>query len=546
MGDLQGSAVQEDGIALIPAESISDVLATARALLPPGARLAAPERALAKTLPAAAPERVAAVRALIQAGGDPLGTALSALRTPKERRAIGAIYTPPAIVESMIAWAADQGDPARVVDPGTGSGRYLCAAAKRFPRAELVGIDTDPAALLILRANAAVLGFSDRLKILCADYRKVRLRRIEGRTLYIGNPPYVRHHDLSEADKDWFARGAARLGLRASKLAGLHMHFFLRTRQLARPGDYGAFVTSAEWLDVNYGSVLRGMLADGLGGTGVHVLAANAMPFESITTGAITTFHVGQRGDALRMRAVKSIGELGHLDSGLSVPWSTAEGAPRWSILVRGDAPHTAAAGHIELGELFRVHRGQATGANDVWIAGAYRAPLPPSVLFRCVTRARDLIEAGAVLSDPSRLRSVIDLPVDLRELDPADRKAVDAFLRWAKERGADQTYIARHRKAWWSVGLKEPAPIVCTYMARRPPVFAFNPHGIRHINIAHGLYPREPMRPSVLAALARFLNGNVHVSDGRTYAGGLVKFEPGEVQRLRIPDPTTLDVTIS
>ena len=37
----------------------------------------------------------------------------------------------------------------------------------------------------------------------------------------------------------------------------------------------------------------------------------------------------------------------------------------------------------------------------------------------------------------------------------------------------ADQSHVARHRRAWWSVGLKAPAPILCTYVARRPPAFS-------------------------------------------------------------------------
>ena len=31
------------------------------------------------------------------------------------------------------------------------------------------------------------------------------------------------------------------MALGASKLAGLHVHFFLKTRELARAGDFGAF-----------------------------------------------------------------------------------------------------------------------------------------------------------------------------------------------------------------------------------------------------------------------------------------------------------------
>ena len=380
------------------------------------------------------------------------------------------------------------------------------------------------------------LDFTDRLTPLCEDYRRLTLPNSDGTTLFIGNPPYVRHHDIDQDGKTWFAETSSRFGVKASKLAGLHIHFFLKTRQLAQAGDFGAFITSSEWLDVNYGSVLRKLLADGLGGSSLHVLAADAMPFAATTTGAITCFHVGRRPKALKVRAVESLEDLGHLEQGTPVDWSAVEQVSRWSILVRGgDRP---AAGHIELGDFFRVHRGQVTGANGIWIAGAYPGLLPSSVLFPTITSAAELIAAGAELKNIAQLREVIDLPKDIDSFDGETQRQIKTFLKWAKEQGADRGYIARHRKPWWSVGLKAPAPILCTYMARRPPAFVRNLAGARHINIAHGLYPREQMSPIALERLVQFLRTNVSVHSGRTYAGGLTKFEPKEIERLTIPHP--------
>ena len=225
---------------------------------------------------AAEPSRRSVARACrdrILAGGDPLGEAFCRIRTPQERRSQGATYTPPAIIGHMLRWAARHGTPSRVVDPGAGSGRFILAAARRFPEASLVAVETDPLAILILKANAETLGVSDRLAIEETDYRDLSLPTIDGTTAFVGNPPYVRHHLIDADRKDWLADTAAKHGLRASKLAGLHIHFFLKSLELARTGDYGAFITAAEWLDVNYGSVLRQALADGLGGLALHPIA---------------------------------------------------------------------------------------------------------------------------------------------------------------------------------------------------------------------------------------------------------------------------------
>ena len=72
--------------------------------------------------------------------------------------------------------------------------------------------------------------------------------------------------------------------------------------------------------------------------------------------------------------------------------------------------------------------------------------------------------------------------------------------------------------------------------MARRPPAFVRNPPGARHLNIAHGIYPREAMSPKTLDALADWLRRHVETTSGRTYAGGLTKFEPKEIERLLVP----------
>ncbi|MCY3731711.1 MAG: N-6 DNA methylase [Rhodospirillaceae bacterium] len=523
---------------MISPVSERELAALAVALAGPDTPLTEAERKVATADSPPSPDVSRAVRRAIAGGADPLGEAFCRLRSPTTRRACGAIYTPRAIIDSMVKWAARQNAPARIVDPGTGSGRFLLSAARMFPDAELVAVEIDPLAALTLRANASVLGLTERLSVLVEDYRTIDLAETGGPTLFLGNPPYVRHHGIAPEWKAWFAETATSYGLKASKLAGMHIHFFLKTRAIARQGDYGAFVTSAEWLDVNYGEVMRRMLVDGLGGTAVHVIAPTAMPFtDTATTGAITCFRTGRDGDEVRFRAVDEIPKLGSLGGGRPVVRSRLEAAHRWSPFLRPAA--RVRSGRSELGELCRVHRGQVTGCNEAWIAGAYPGSLPDSVLVPSVTRARELFDARIDLLCADKLRRVIDLPIDLGVFDDDERAQIREFLAWARSRGADSSYVARNRRAWWAVGLREPAPILATYMARRPPAFVRNICDARHLNIAHGIYPREPLSAGVLDALAEFLRGEVCMSAGRTYAGGLTKFEPRELERVPIP---TLD----
>lgn len=496
----------------------------------------AQERALAD---APVPERSASkirahLTALIRRGNDPLGHAFCVARSAGDRRSLGQTYTPAQVIRAMGAWASDHGTPARIVDPGAGSGRYLLALAHRFKDASVVAADIDPLATLMLRANVAASGLGDRVQVVLGDYRSLPLPKIDGSTLFIGNPPYVRHHQIAPEWKSWLLKTARARGLDCSALAGLHVHFFLATAEHARPGDYGTFITSAEWMDVNYGRLVRDLLLGPLGGQSLHVLEPSIEVFaDTATTAAIACFKVGEQPQSIKVRRVESVTDLGRLGKGRTISRERLAEANRWSALTR--VTPKLPDGYIELGELCRVHRGTVTGANDVWVTrGA--VDLPASVLFPSVTKARDLFAAGDRLTLDAPLRDVIDLPVDLDIFDTDERRRVERFLASAKTQKADAGYIARNRRAWWSVGLREPAPVLATYMARRPPAFVRNDARARHINIAHGLYPRQPLAAATLDALADYLRSAVSLHQGRTYAGGLTKFEPKEMERLPVP----------
>ena len=476
----------------------------------------------------------------LRAGRDPLGEEFLTARPAASRRRRGAVYTPKSIVDAMIAWAKAHGTPDRVVDPGAGSGRFALAAAEAFPLAEVVAVEVDPDATAVLRANADAAELGHRVRAIEADYRSVRLPKIPGRTLFIGNPPYVRHHNIEPHWKSWYSRGAAAYGLPTSQLAGLHLHFFLKSRQLAAPGDYGIFITAAEWLEVNYGKTLRTLLLNGMGGLSVDMFQADNRVFgDAMTTAVVTCFEVGAEPRDLAIGVMPDLNGVIRFGAGRRVSAEVLSAEPRWTVFTRSAAARQDdldAAECFRLGDLFRVKRGQVTGMNRVWIAGSQTPPLPRRFLVPTITKARELIASGGALTDPAGLRRVIDLPADLSHLAANEIEDIGRFLDWAKSLNADQSYIARHRAAWWAVGLYDPAPILVTYMGRRSPVFVRNQCGARHINIAHGLYPKRFLSPATLDRLVSWLNRNVGRELGRIYAGALVKFEPREVERIPIP----------
>ncbi|WP_143605971.1 Eco57I restriction-modification methylase domain-containing protein [Variovorax sp. 54] len=478
------------------------------------------------------------VRAAINEGRDPLGDAYCAINSPAQRRDRGQTFTPDHVVAGMLAWVKRQRKTiARLVDPGAGSGRYTLAGLRAFPDAKAIAVEMDPLVAFILRANLAAAGFTKRAKVVVADFRSLTLPQIDGVTLWIGNPPYVRHHGIGAEWKDWYSKTLKRFGHEGSQLAGLHLHFFLKTLELSSKGDLGCYVTAAEWLDVKYGQALRQLLTNGLGGRDVFVVDPTVQVFgDAMVSAAITCFAPGSARSSLHFAEVSTEAQLRKLSSGNAIEIAAAKVEPKWSFLVKGGRAEKP-AGFMELGEMFRVSRGQVTGLNRVWVEGADTPKLPSRFLIPAITDSTDITKTSKhVINDAQSLRRLICLPRDLSSLASLEKASVERFLDWARRLGAHETYTAKHRNPWWSVSTKEPAPVVMTYMGRRPPVFAMNKAGAQLINVAHGLYPLQQFSERQLQKLVAWLNENVTQEDGRVYAGGLTKFEPSEAMRILVP----------
>ncbi len=219
------------GVGMAPDEAMLAALSVALgASMAP--RVTKREAALLDGAPDIPGDLIAATLEKIGEGGDPPGEAFCELCPAALRREDGAAYTPSAIVKAMLSWAESVGEPDRVIDPGAGSGCFLLEAGRRFPRALLIAVEHDPLAALTTRANLATAGMADRAEVRVEDFLTSDLGGSGGRTLFVGNPPYVQRHLISPKWKDWLKNQAAAMELQASALAGLHDRVRMARREL--------------------------------------------------------------------------------------------------------------------------------------------------------------------------------------------------------------------------------------------------------------------------------------------------------------------------
>jgi SAM-dependent methyltransferase len=497
---------------------------------------------------------ISRLRRSIAAGEDPLGEAYRGLRSVSELRAAGAFFTPCGVVAAMTEWALDN-RPDRVVDAGCGSGRFAAEVARRAPTVEVVAVDIDPVATLMCRAALAVIG-APRVRVLQADYTTADLGSIAGRTVFLGNPPYVRHHELLAASKAWAIQAAARHSLPRPGLAGLHVHFVLATLDHARPGDACAVITSAQWLDARYGATVRAALTSRVHRAVLHLFDPASATFDgAMTTAVIACFEVGAAPGPVSFHRVEDGVPLAPLDRReISRDPAALAQTDKWSSLFEPENADAVAVadgrsgfsttttttsalrGFVPLGEIARVSRGVATGCNDFFVLSPSEAAaqgLEPWVV-PALTRAREVFEARGVVRAGWE-RKLLLCPG--HDIDLSTAPALRDYLRRGEGRGVHTRYLCSHRRPWWHLRAV-PAPVVATYMARRPPAFALNPDGLICLNVVHGLHPKVELTLDELAALVEYLNAHraSHVVHGRIYQGGLIKLEPREMERILVP----------
>ncbi len=222
----------------------------------------------------------------------------TALLHARERGALGAFYTPPALANRLLDMAEEQGidwTRARVLDPASGGGAFLLPAAERMvaalPAAEpaivlrqigtrLVGLELDPYAAgfgqnaveLLLADVTAAAGRPAPVIVRVADtLEEAPAAHFD---LVISNPPYGRI-TLTPEQRQRFARSL----YGHANLYGVFTDIAVRW---AKKGGTIAYLTPTSFLSGSYYSALRELIAKEAPPVAIDFVHARRGVFEDV------------------------------------------------------------------------------------------------------------------------------------------------------------------------------------------------------------------------------------------------------------------------
>jgi hypothetical protein len=231
------------------------------------------------------------------------------------------------------------------------------------------------------------------------------------------------------------------------------------------------------------------------------------------------------------------------LEGGHPVAHKRLQQARRWTPLFSAKRRKTEDLARVPLGDVVRVSRGVATGCNGFFVLRREDAIAHglTEYVIPVLARAEQVFAANGVVRAEDTPFVLLAAPRDI-DLSTRKHRALRDYIAEGERRGVHKAYLCRHRNPWWYLGTRRP-PVVATYMARQAPAFALNPDGCAILNVLHGFYPKTRLAHEDLYRLVDYLTQHRETfrGNGRTYQGGLEKFEPREMEALPVPPPEEL-----
>jgi adenine-specific DNA-methyltransferase len=478
------------------------------------------------------------------AGLDPLAEAYNASISAANRRRLGTVFTPDDVVEHMLDLVDEQlgRPPASVIDPGAGVGAFTLAAARRWPSARVVAIDINPVTLGLLGARLAWERRQDSalrtatIELRLADYMEqlpyVFAEGEKGPAVALGNPPYTRTQALPAEYKRRASELAA--GMITSGHANLAMLFQALTLAHLRPGDMSCMVLPASMVFTRAARDLRAAMWKSSRPVTVHRWPATRRAFlgREVQAAVALIGPESKRPGPIHLARVETDeDQVEVIDS-----WSLSrDGSPPTNWYSRREDAADEQSG-VALGELLKMRRGVATGANSIFfLTDGDAASLPSKLLTPAVPTLRRFSEPVLDASTHA-VWAADDNRCWLLAVDPKTEPAGALRAYLDEHVHVAERYLCRQRSVWWAI-TDLPRPDVL--------VSPLSSSGFKIVENQVGAVPSNNLLgiwtpPGTASVLADWLRSDAGQSElhriSRRYQGGSHKIEPGDLRLVRLP----------
>ena len=467
------------------------------------------------------------------------------------RRLLGAYYTPDVLASVLATWALAPGR-GNVLDPSFGGGAFLNAATTALaskgvpePGRRVFGVDVDPTCMKYVRGGGNLV----EKNYIVRDFLSLSPKDMPGAPFHavIGNPPYVRHHWLNGTTRKAGRAAIDAAGVELPATASAWAYFLVHALSFLAKGGRLAMLVPEAILQTDYAAVIRDSLASYFD----HVCLVHIRDrlFEGTDEAvvAVAASDYGKQG-SLRVDAVERAEDLAAvLNAPKGVEFTshitTEKGRRIDSAMVQllGELEqHTAVR---TVSDLATVRIGLVTGANEHFIRDVENLKhlgVPRKAWLQLVSRTRWLSGLDFTEQDLQELvdagqRAILIRPTPAYENTPG----VTRWIAEGIEARVHERFKCTLRDPWFRVALQPVPDAFATCTRLGAPLLVLNRADCRCTNALHAIYWHRGIEVSPQAIAVGFLTSAVSIwaeLHGRRYGGGVLKMEPGTLQRTPVP----------
>lgn len=447
------------------------------------------------------------------------------IRARTTTKDLGAYFTPNTLADILAAWVVQTGHEI-LLEPSIGSGALLRAvleyAHQRFQAAanlHLIGCDIDSRAIAGVRSWLAP-GHT----LLSGNFLDIDPKKIGPVQGIISNPPFTRNHALPKPVRDTLRQ---RLSIKGA--AGLWVAFLLHSMHfLARGGRMAAVVPGAAIFS-DYGR---------------DALTRICQHFEHVELRQIVDMPrwsspAEERGAIILARGY---GE-GQCSLPAATRWLSSEDRPSATYESSPACFRQALLSAKRLGELATFSIGAVTGANKVFLMSeSERLAAGIDIEDLTLIAARSRHAKGLQISS-AELRQLANDGERTWLLTPRDiaksRRSVRNRLAQISADKRRTTAWLNKRSPWWKVDTGSGCNAIFTYMNDLGPRIVVAEDVVRCTNTLHQMRfspelthdDRLTLSLSMISSFGQLAAERV----GRSYGGGLLKFELVDARRFPI-----------
>ena len=472
----------------------------------------------------------------------------------------GGYYTPQPIADFICRWAITK-PTQRVLEPSCGDGNFIESAIKRFlelgvPQNKLFGllkgIELIENEAEKSKQRAANYGLNSTTIINSDFFNYLSNANGEGRfDVVIGNPPFIRYQNFPEAHRDKAFEMMQSMGLKPNKLTNIWVPFLvLSANSLNKKGKLG-MVIPAELFQVNYAAETRIFLSNFF--SRVTIVTFKKLVFSDIQQEVVLLLCEKDTTDSngIRVVEISTLTELEDLDisNTQKAQVKTLEhNSEKWTKYFL-DEEEIQLLRKIKANNAIKtcsnemdVDVGIVTGRNEFFMINkdtVYKWKLTPytqkvvskSNHFKGLVFSEEDFETNEIAQHSGYLflppnQDFVDLP-----------DACKDYIKYGEEQGFHLGYKCRIRKRWYiTPSLWSPDAFVLRQVGDYPKVI-INNVGASSTDTIHRVKLKTSVKPEIIAL--SFLNSlSFAFSEilGRSYGGGVLTFEPTEIEEIPMP----------